>query len=97
MSGIIDATNWISEHMEDRSSKSECPPKPTHPVEPDYVIKAAKNEAEAWNAYQKISDQEFADDKVGTDYKRVNRARRRWLVASDELTKAHNRWAKEQK
>ena len=88
MSGVIDATNWMSEHMED---KRDLTPLPSgRPVVPDYVIEAKHKEHDAWQAYMRVVDEELeSGDDHETDYVRLQQAKEKWEQAADAQLEAH--------
>jgi len=94
MSGVIDATNWMSEHMED---KRDLTPLPSgRPVVPDYVIEAKHKEHDAWQAYMRVVDEELeSGDDHDTDYVRLQQAKENWEKAADAQLEARRRWGVE--
>ncbi len=93
MSGVIDATNWMSEHMEDKRDLTPQPP--THPV-PQYVYEADKAEREAWQAYMRVVEEELeSGDDHDTDYVRLQQAQEKWQRAADAQLEARRKWSKE--
>lgn len=97
MSGIIDATNWYADHMDDRSDKAEWPPKSDHPQPSAEWLKADRLENEAWQAYQKVSDEELQSGEMKQpDYDRLEEARQKWLRAAAQKDEV-DYWPKEQK
>ncbi len=96
MAGVIEAVSWMAEHMEDRSAQGEWPVKPAFHSEPDYITEANQKEAEAWQAYQKVADEELQSGEIKQpDYDRLDRARENWLLAYREMNAAYERWEKE--
>jgi len=95
MSGVIDATNWMSEHMDDKGDRTPLPS--GRPVVPDYVIEAKHKEHDAWQAYLKAINEELESEKGNPDYQRLAKTHDNWLEADIELHKAYDRWDREQK
>ena len=95
MSGILDAFQWMSEHMDDKGDRTPLPS--GHPAKPDYMIAAESKEAEAWKASCKVIEEELESRKEHPDYERLEQAHIDWESANDELINAYKRWRKEQK
>ena len=95
MSGVIDATNRMSEHMDDKGDRTPLPS--GRPARPDYVLEAERNEAEAWKVECKVIEEELESRKEHTDYERLKRAHMNWASANAELISAYERWRQEQK
>jgi len=62
MSGVIDATKWMSEHMDDKGDRTPLPV--GHPAKPDYVIAAERKEAEAWKVNLKVIEEELEVERA---------------------------------
>ena len=95
MSGVIDATKWMSEHMDDKGDRTPLPS--GHPAKPDYVIAAERKEAEAWKVNCKVIEEELESGKEYADYERLDQARKEWLKSRKAVSAAYERWRKEQK
>jgi len=95
MSGIIDATNWMSEHMDDKGDRTPLPS--GRSAKPDFVIAAERNEAEAWKVNCKVIEEELESEKGNTDYERLDKAHKDWLKSRKAVSAAYERWRQEQK
>ena len=95
MSGIIDAIQWMSEHMDDKGDRTPLPS--GRPVKPDYVIEAERKEAEAWKVNLKVIEEELESEKGDTDYERLDKVHEDWLKSRKAVSAAYERWRQEQK
>jgi len=95
MSGVIDAIQWMSEHMDDKGDRTPLPS--GRPVKPDYVIEAERKEAEAWKVNLKVIEEELESEKGDTDYERLDKVHEDWLKSRKAVSAAYERWRKEQK
>ena len=95
MSGLLDALQWMSEHMDDKGDQTPLPS--GHPVVPDYVIEAKHKEHDAWQIYRQIIEDELESVKISPDRQRLGEAYSNWLKAHFEQVEAYERWRKEQK
>lgn len=65
---------------------------------PDYIIKADKDEKEAWDAYLKaIANEELENKKDNLNYERTLQAFRKWSCASNAKVDAYHKWVEESK
>jgi len=91
MSGILDAIQWVSEHLEDKRDNTPLPS--GHPARPDYIIQAEQKEHEAWQAYMSVVEEELeSGDDHEADYDRLQQAKEKWERAADAQLEARNRW-----
>ena len=95
MSGVLDALQWVSEHMDDKGDRTPLPS--GRAVMPDYLIQAGQKERETWQSYLKAIDEELESEKGNPDYQRLVKTHDNWLEADTELHKAYDRWDREQK
>ena len=95
MSGVIDAIQWMSEHMDDKGDRTPLPS--GRPAVPDYVIEAKHKEDDAWQIYRQIIEEELEGVKIDPDRQRLGEAYSDWLKAHFEQVEAYERWRQEQK
>ena len=95
MSGVIDAIQWMSEHMDDKGDRTPLPS--GRPARPDYVLAAERKEAEAWKVNCKVIEEELESEKGDTDYERLDKAHKDWLKSRKAVSAAYERWRQEQK
>ncbi len=95
MSGVLDALQWMSEHMDDKGDRTPLPS--GRSARPDYIIQAEQKEHEAWQSYLKVINEELESEKGNPDYQRLAKTHDNWLNAETELHKAYDRWDREQK
>jgi hypothetical protein len=83
MAGIIDASDWYADHMEDRSNKADWPLSSAHPQKSAELLEAEHLEEEAWKEYLKAVDEELESGEIKQpDYDRLELARATWLRAA---------------